>query len=187
MVGETVGEMRRARDGNRRSTRCRKCGSGLVRLAPQQGLAERLLGWLTVYPNCCQLCGHRFLSFLGRQAFMPRRNFHRISVRFPVWLRSAFYLTEVPGQQAVATDLSVAGCRLESQADLKMAVGTRMQLHIHVPEDELLLIIDEAVVCSYPGKGVGLIFTKVRRKEKRRIAGIIRERFAGTSLDCGIT
>ena len=100
---------------------------------------------------------------------------------------TAFYLTEVPGQQAVVTDLSVGGCRLESQADLKMAVGTRMQLHIHVPEDERPLIIDEAVVCSYPGKGVGLIFTKVRRMEKRRIAGIIRERYAGTSLDCEIT
>lgn len=161
--------------------RCRRCKGGLVRVAPQQGLGERLLGLLTVYPHRCQLCGSRFLAFRGFPAFVPRRNFQRLRVAFPTMLRSAFYLQEVPAQHATLVDLSIGGCRLEGP--ITAAEGSRLRLEITTPIFEAPIVIDEAVVCSLPAMGAGLLFTKVQRKERRRIARIIREQSSMLHLE----
>lgn len=154
--------------------RCRRCKRELVRIAPQQGFGERLLGMLTIYPHRCQLCGSRFLAFRGFPAFVPRRNFQRLRVTFPTMLRSAFYLEEIPAQRATLVDLSIAGCRLEGP--VTAAEGSRLRLEITTPTFEAPILVDEAVVCSHLDNGVGLLFTKIRRDERRRLARIIRER-----------
>lgn len=154
--------------------RCPSCKTGLVRVAPQQGILEWLLGLLTMYTHRCQLCGARFLAFRGFPAIIPRREFRRVRVDFPAMLRSAFYRKEVPAQQAMLVDLSIAGCRLEGL--LEVADGTRLRVEFTTPIYETPVVVDEAVVCSHPTNGLGLVFTKVRRDERRRIARIIRER-----------
>lgn len=154
--------------------RCPNCTTGLVRVAPQQGIAERLLGFLTIYAHRCQLCGARFLAFRGFPAIVPRRDFRRVRVDFPAILRSAFYLKDVPAQPAMLVDLSIAGCRLEGL--IEAADGSRLRVEFTAPLYETPVVVDEAVVCAHPTNGVGLRFTKLRREERRRIARIIRER-----------
>ena len=152
---------------------CPTCKTDLVRVAPQQGVVERFLGFLTIYAHRCQLCGARFFAFLGSLAVVPRREFRRVRVAFPAILRSAFYLNEVPAQHVMLVDLSIAGCRLEGLIDV--AGGARLRIEFTTPFDETPVVIDEAVVRSHPPNGIGLLFTKVRRDERRRIARVIRE------------
>jgi hypothetical protein len=156
--------------------RCPKCQTRIVRLAPQRGIGERLLGLLTIYPTRCQLCTHRFLAFRGRPFSIPQRDYQRVRVHFPVWFRSAFYQGEFPGQEGKIVELSLGGCRLESAAQLPK--GARLRLQFEVAEDQAPVTVEEAVVRSHPSKGMGLVFTKVRRNEKRRLGRIIRGRLS---------
>lgn len=155
-------------------TRCPRCRTRLVRLAPQQHLGERLVGWLTIYPHRCQLCAHRFLAFSGHLLFVPQRNFHRIRVDFPTSIRSAFFQNHFPAVCGRMVNLSVGGCRLDGE--ILIPEGARIRVEFEVDRDQPPVTVDEAVVCSHPGhgKGLGLSFTKLRRGEKRRIGSIVR-------------
>ena len=155
-------------------TRCPRCHTRLVRVAPQQHLGERLLGWLTIYPHRCQLCAHRFLAFCGDLLFIPQRNFHRVRVDFPSSIRSAFFQNHFPAVRGRMVNLSVGGCRLDGE--VQIPEGARIRVEFEVGQDEKPVTVDEAVVRSHPGRGkeLGLSFTKLRREEKRRIGRIVR-------------
>ena len=73
-------------------------------------------------------------------------------------------------------EVSLGGCRLESTAQLP--IGARLRLQFEVAEDQAPLTVEEAVVRSHPAKGMGLVFTKIRRNEKRRLSRIIRSRLS---------
>lgn len=154
--------------------RCPRCKTRLVRVAPQKHLGERLVAWLTIYPHRCQLCAHRFLAFCGVLRVIPQRNFHRIRVSFPTWIRSAFFQNYFPAVPGRIVNLSIDGCRLDGK--LVIPKGARIRVEFEVGRDEQPVTIDEAVVCSHPGDGygLGLRFTKLRREEKRRIGRIVR-------------
>ncbi len=154
--------------------RCPKCKTRMVRVAPQRSFTERLVGMLTIYPNRCQICGHRFLAFKGRRSFIPQRSYKRIPVEYPTQFRSAFYKEPTTGLQGTIENLSIAGCRVNSQ--VRMPLGARLYLQFQVAEGHEPVIIDEAVVRSHPGKGIGLSFTKLRSEEKKRLGRLIRVR-----------
>ncbi len=155
-------------------TRCPRCKTRLVRLAPQQHLGERLIGWLTFYPHRCQLCAQRFFAFCGHLLFIPQRNFHRIRVNYPTWIRSAFFESHFTAVRGKIVNLSVGGCRLDGK--LWIPEGARIRVEFQVAQDEKPVTIDEAVVCSHTGdrNGLGLAFTKLRREEKHRIGRIVK-------------
>lgn len=154
--------------------RCRRCKTRLVRVAPQEHLGERLVGWLTIYPHRCQLCAHRFLAFCGVLRFIPQRNFHRVRVSFPTSIRSAFFQNYFPAVPGRIVNLSIGGCRLDGE--LVIPKGARIRVEFDIGRDEKPVTIDEAVVCSHLGNGhaLGLRFTKLRREEKRRISRIVK-------------
>lgn len=83
---------------------CPKCGTPKTRLAPRYGVAARLLGALTIYPFRCQLCTHRFTSFLGKLKTNPRRNYERIPVQYPAQVR--------PINDQVSASSSKERCRI---------------------------------------------------------------------------
>lgn len=154
-------------------TRCPRCKTRFVRLAPRQGVIEYLFAWLTCYPHRCQMCAHRFLAVCGRLSHVPQRNFQRVPVSVPASIRSAFfqpYFPPVPGQ---IVNLSIGGCRLQGAAPIPE--GARLRLELDVDGRDKPVIIDEAVVCSRPGPSLGLTFTKVRRDERRRIGRLVKE------------
>ncbi len=154
--------------------RCPKCKTLMVRVAPQRSFGERLLGFLTIYPNRCQICAHRFFAFTGHRGFVPQRSYKRVPVQYPTQFRSAFYDDPTTALEGTLVNLSIVGCRINSQ--VRMPKGARLRLQFQVAEGHKPVIIDEAVVRSHPGKGIGLRFTKLRSEEKKRLGRLIRVR-----------
>lgn len=72
-----------------------------------------------IYPFRCQICSHRFKAFRLFRRYVKhsvdRRQFERIETNLPA-------VFSFPGKQGEGRviDLSVAGCRLESDAQLKL-------------------------------------------------------------------
>lgn len=161
-----------------RPPHCQRCRSRLVRVAPRLAIRERLLGVLTVYPLCCQVCGYRTLAFWGRYAFVPQRAFSRIPVRYPAWFR----LVEGPGPRTGhagrLVDLSIGGCRLLGKT--LPPLGARVTLDVELSGDAAPLGIEEALVCCHSGGGMGLAFTRIREAEQRRLGRLVQARLAAT-------
>lgn len=68
----------------------------------------------------------------------------RKTPRFPVRFRSSFTSLNIVGGDGNITDLSLRGCRVDSQTEVRP--GTSLELRIHTSEDEPPLKIQEAVV-----------------------------------------
>lgn len=160
---------RRSRRSNR--PKCSLCQTRLVRLAPQQGILEKLLGFFTIYPIRCQICANRFLAFYGKIRSLPQRNFHRVTVRFPVWFRPARAKNGRAGLEGTLENLTVAGCLITSK--VKPPKGSRLGLEFEISEEEAPIEIKEAVVRAHLRRGIGVSFVKLRNQEKKRIGKIV--------------
>ncbi len=156
---------------------CSRCKTRFVRLAPQRNAFERLLGLLMIYPTRCQICGHRYLSFTVRHVHIPQRDFQRVPVQYPARVLGTSPFDELAGQEGRVVNLSIGGCLFEGM--FRAHEGHRLRLQIEVDDEHAPIMIDEAVVSSRPGHGVGLRFTKLRRMEKRRIGRLVRGRLTG--------
>lgn len=150
----------------------------MVRLVPCRTFRETFLSLGTIYPVCCQLCGHRTLAFWGRFESLPQRTFSRVPVRFPAWFRP--YERPAPrwGYEGTILDLSVGGCRLKGRP--LPPIDTCVRLEFEVSDNEAPVAVEKAVVCSHSPRGMGLAFVKIRGAEKRRIGRIIGARLTNT-------
>lgn len=150
----------------------------MVRLVPCRALPETLLSLLTIYPACCQLCGHRTRAFWGRFERLPRRTYSRVPVLYPAWFRPVDHPAPRWGYQATILDISLGGCLLKGRP--LAPLHTCLRLEFEVSDNEAPIAVEEAVVCSHLSRGMGLAFAKIRPADKRRIGWIIRCRLAGT-------
>ena len=150
---------------------CQYCGTSKTRLAVRRALADHLLGYATIYPFRCQLCARRFHSFLGRSAPSPRRNFDRVAVDFPVWVKPLNAAPHELGEEGVIQDLSIRGCRI--RCERPVTPGMRLELEFQHSNCSFPITVDEAVVrCSSQGE-LGLRFIQLRRQDQRRIRSIL--------------
>ena len=161
----------RRRSRRSKRPRCSQCQTRLVRLAPQQGFFEKLLGFFTIYPIRCQICAHRFLTFHGKIRTLPQRNYHRVTVDFPVWFRPTRSKNEPIGLEGTLQNLSVDGCLIASK--VKPPKGSRLGLEFEISEEEAPIEIKEAVVRTHLRRGIGVSFVKLRNQEKKRIGKIV--------------
>jgi PilZ domain len=154
-----------------RACRCPKCGTLKIKLAPRRGVADRLLSTLTIYPLRCQLCTHRFATFLGKRKTNPRRNYDRVSVQYPAQVRP----THDPSQRVVVegtlSNLSLRGCRVRTNQRIPM--GCRVMLEFHPAEYDDPIMVDSAIVRSHCQEGIGLRFSTLLRSEERRLRRIL--------------
>lgn len=150
----------------------------MVRLVPCRALPETLLSLLTIYPACCQVCGHRTRAFWGRFERLPQRTYSRVPVRYPAWFRPFDLPAPRWGYEATILDISLGGCLLRGRPVAPLQ--TRLRLEFEVSENEAPIAVDEAVVCAHPSRGMGLAFLRIRQADRRRIGGIIRGRLAGS-------
>lgn len=150
---------------------CPACGTSKTRLAAQRSAADRLFGWATVYPFRCQLCAQRFRSFLGRFTCSPRRNFDRVAVDFPVWVRPLYAPLQELGDEGVIQDLSIRGCRI--RCERAVVPGTRVELEFQHSNVSFPITVDEAVVRSSCQGELGLRFIRLGRQDHRRIRSIL--------------
>lgn len=150
---------------------CPSCGTGKIRLAVRRSVTDRLLGSVTVYPFRCQLCARRFRSFLGQRAGSPGRNFDRVPVEFPVWLKPVHASPQELGNEGVIHDLSIRGCRI--RCERPVVPGTRVELEFQHTSVSFPITVDEAVVRFSSQGELGLRFIQLRRQDQRRIRGIL--------------
>ena len=150
---------------------CPKCGTSKTRLAPRKGVADRLLGALTIYPVRCQLCAHRFTAFLGKLKTNPRRNYDRVSVQYPAQVRPIRDPSQRVVVEGILSNLSLRGCRVRTSQRIPM--GCRVILEFHPAEYDDPIMVDGAIVRSRCAEGFGLRFSNLLRSEERRLRRIL--------------
>lgn len=91
----------------------------------------------------------------------------RKNPRFPVRFRSSFTSLNIVGGDGNITDLSLRGCRVESQTEVRP--GTSLELRIHTSEDEPPLKIQEGVVRWSRAQQFGMEFVKLEPEEWARL------------------
>ena len=150
---------------------CPKCGTSKTRLAPRKSVTDRLLSALTIYPVRCQLCTHRFTTFLGKLKTNPRRNYDRVSVQYPAQVRPAHDPSQRIVVEGTLSNLSLRGCRVRTSQRIPM--GCQVMLEFHPAEYDDPIMVDGAIVRSRCAEGIGLRFSSLRRSEERRLRRIL--------------
>ncbi len=87
--------------------------------------------------------------------------------RFPVRFRSSFTSLNIVGGDGNVVDLSLRGCRVESQTAVKP--GTSLEVRIETLDDEPPLKIQEAVVRWSRPQHFGLEFVTLAPEEWARL------------------
>jgi len=87
----------------------------------------------------------------------------RQNPRFPVRFRSSFTSLNIVGGDGDIIDLSLRGCRVESQTEVRP--GTSLELRIQTSEEEPPLKIQEAVVRWSRVEQFGLEFVTMAPEE----------------------
>ena len=151
--------------------KCPKCGTAKTKLAPRSGVADRLLGTLTIYPFRCQLCTHRFTTFFGKLKTNPRRNYDRVSVEYPAHVRPIRDPSQRIVVEGVLSNLSLRGCRMRTTQRIPM--GCHVMLEFHPAEYDDPIMVDGAIVRSRCAEGIGLRFSSLLRSEERRLRRIL--------------
>ena len=153
---------------------CPKCGTSKTQLAPRKSVTDRLLSALTIYPVRCQLCTHRFTTFLGKLKKNPRRNYDRVSVQYPAQVRPAHDPSQRIVVEGTLSNLSLRGCRVRTSQRIPM--GCQVMLEFHPAEYDDPIMIDGAIVRSRCAEGIGLRFSSFLRSEERRLRRILELR-----------
>lgn len=91
----------------------------------------------------------------------------RQNPRFPVRFRSSFTSLNIVGGDGDIIDLSLRGCRVESQTEVRP--GTSLELRIQTSEEEPPLKIQEAVVRWSRVEQFGLEFVTMAPEEWARL------------------
>lgn len=94
---------------------------------------------------------------------MEQRKHPRFQVRF----RSSFTSLNIVGGDGNITDLSLRGCRVESQTEVRP--GTSLEVRIHTSEEEPPLKIQEAVVRWSRAQQFGMEFVTLEPEEWARL------------------
>ena len=150
--------------------RCPECKRVFVRRSPVRGRFQRLLSAVGFYPFHCQFCEHRFTAFARpsppEEEVEDIRDYERIPVRVPATL--AWEGGETEG---TVTDLSAAGCSVETPTRIpkETLVGLRLHIAERVPP-----ITIEAAVLRYAGQGMlGFQFLRIQELEKARLRDFV--------------
>jgi hypothetical protein len=159
---------------------CPKCGTLKTKLAPRNGMADRLLGALTIYPVRCQLCTHRFTTFLGKLKTNPRRNYDRVPVQYPAQVRPIHDPSQRVVVEGTLANLSLRGCHMRTNQRIPM--GCRVMLEFHPTEYDDPIMVDGAIVRSRCAEGIGLRFSSLLRTEERRLRRILELRLPDPAI-----
>lgn len=95
-----------------------------------------------------------------------RRNQPRFTTQF----RSTFSVGPNEGNGRTL-DLSIGGCKIESEA--VVGQGEKFECRLHIPDLDWPIMIDEAIVRWVEGKTFGLAFTRIRSGEQDKITALI--------------
>jgi len=159
---------------------CPTCGTPFVRVTAHEGAVERVLNRVKVFPFRCQLCTARFHAFWtgssnGTQA-VDRRQYKRLATS----LRAHLLADNAMQSNSRVTDISMAGCTLETAEQLPR--GTFVELTIKPASDEEEITVDTAMICSVRPASMGVRFLELHAHEKQRLSQVILRLLVGQSV-----
>lgn len=100
--------------------------------------------------------------------------------RFPVQFRSSFSSVHVVGGEGTLLDLSIRGCRVDSETQVQP--GTNLELRIHLPDHEPPIQVELASVRWARGREFGLEFTSMDTDQRERLRQVVRDLEMGVRL-----
>jgi predicted HAD superfamily Cof-like phosphohydrolase len=157
--------------------RCPRCGKSFVRRSHRQGLKERLLSLVSLYPFRCQVCANRFRAFQFRARYVKRTVDRRQYVRLATRIPTTFAEDIKPGEQrvgeGVVTDISLGGCYL--QTFVQLSQGTLVSLELQTEQHTPAIAVEAAIVRIVRPTGVGLEFLRLSEPEHERFSQFIRQ------------
>ncbi|MGE0643855.1 MAG: PilZ domain-containing protein [Nitrospira sp.] len=159
---------------------CPSCGTPFVRMIHDDGIVERVLNRIGVFPFRCQLCTTRFRIFRSQNPTAPSASDRREYTRLPVSFRANILADDrVPAANRV-TDISMGGCTLETAATLPQ--GSFIELVIKPASDEEPIKIETAMVCSSRPGSMGVRFLEMVTADKNRLSQVILSLLVGQNL-----
>lgn len=100
----------------------------------------------------------------------PQVRERRVQPRFTTQFRSTFSGQHQEGQGRTL-DLSVGGCKIES--DVKVELGGKFECRLHVPGLDWPLRIDEATVRWVEGNTFGIGFMRIVPEEFEKLKSVL--------------
>lgn len=109
---------------------------------------------------------------IDRTSPKPRAHERRVQPRFTAQFRSTFSGPRQEGQGRTL-DVSVGGCKIES--DMKMEQGAKFECRLHIPGLDWPLRIDEATVRWVDGNCFGFAFSRIIPEELAKLKTVLSE------------
>ena len=170
--------------------RCPRCGKSFVRRSQRQGLQERLLSLVYLYPFRCQVCAKRFRVFRFRSQYVKRMVDRRQDAWLSAWIPTTVVEDVKPGAQRVGegviTEISLGGCYM--QTVMPLSQGTLVSLELQPEQSTPAIAVEAALVRIVRPTGAGLEFLRMSRPEQERFSQFIRqlllERLPTETEDC---
>jgi hypothetical protein len=149
---------------------CPNCGTPFVRVAPQNGVMERMLQQFYVFPFRCQLCMNKFRAFHRGAAGSAKAFDRRQYKRLPTSIQAQFLADNRMQSTNRITDISMDGCTLQATG---LPRGTFMGLVLKPDREEESIRIETAMVCSVHPTSVGLRFLEIPLPDQRRLSQVV--------------
>lgn len=159
---------------------CPNCGTPFVRVTRHESAVERVLNHIKVFPFRCQLCTNRFHAFWTASPHATQSFDRRQYKRLPASFRAQLLAENALRTDNRVTDISMAGCRLETTTALPN--GTFLELMIKPASDEEAIKIETAMVCSVQGDSMGVRFLEFQPADRQRLSQIILSLLVGQSI-----
>ncbi|HEV8619553.1 MAG TPA: PilZ domain-containing protein [Nitrospiraceae bacterium] len=115
----------------------------------------------------------------GQSVMDMRTEDRRAMPRLRVQFRTTFSGSTILEGTGVMLDLSMGGCRIESQVTVEP--GVSLELRIYAPDIEWPLMIEAASVQWVSGQTFGLAFFQIRDTEHQRLEQVISDLMEGES------
>jgi predicted HAD superfamily Cof-like phosphohydrolase len=170
--------------------RCPQCGKSFVRRSHRQGLKERLLSLVYLYPFRCQVCAHRFRAFQFRYQYVKSPVSRHWDAWLSTWIPTTFAEDVKLGEhrvgEGIVTDLSLGSCYM--QTAVQLSPGTLMSLELQTEPHTPAIAVEAAIVRIVRPTGVGLEFLRMSEPEQERFSQFIHqllgEQFPPEAQDC---
>lgn len=153
--------------------KCPSCSREFVRRVARVGLAERVAGWVYIYPFKCQICGFRFrfLQWGVRYLRMEEdhREYDRMAMNFPVIIRGE----QIDGEdEGNVLNISMGGCSFTTSS--KLAKGMILRLELNVSTEAPPVLVEAAVVRHWHNQIAGVEFIQWQQSERERLQLFVR-------------
>ena len=153
-----------------KSLHCPSCGTSFVRVTSNEGMVEKALNHIRMFPFRCQLCTNRFRAFYlsARQSTQEfdRRQFKRLATAMDAQVIDS---KQLPFTNRI-TDISMGGCAILAGG---LAKGAFVELVLKSSTEGEEIRIETAMVCSVRSESVGIQFLEFHPDEQRRLSQVV--------------